>query len=166
MKAESAITGVIKPPRNNVYSRPAAKRVSSAIRQLHPLQSFSPSSCGVTKSRSKSSVSSPRRIAPSQSSESLLALELQRKRQQQIIALEREVRGLLEEEYRDDVKSYMHQMEVRHCSFRPNPKERADPVCSSSQCALLHLSICNPNYNGTCVAVSSNFSSRFISAFD
>jgi hypothetical protein len=120
MKAESAITSVIKPPRNNVYSRPAAKRVSSAIRQLHPHQSFSPSSCGVTKSRSKSSLSSPRRIAPSQSSESLLALELQRKRQQQIIALEREVRGLLEEEYREDVKSYMHQMEVNQFSLVPN----------------------------------------------
>lgn len=113
MKAESSVASAARSSRNTVYSRPATKRVSSAI---HPL---SPSS-GVQKARqtkassSASSLQSPRNInALSHSPSTRIALELQRQRQQQLITLEREVRGLLEEEYRQDVTSYMHQVEVR-----------------------------------------------------
>lgn len=115
MKAESSIASAARSSRTAVYSRPAPKRVSSAIHPLSP-------GCGVQKARqtkassSSSSLQSPRKIAPtSHSPNTRITLELQRQRQQQLITLEREVRSLLEEEYREDVTSYMRQVEV--CPF-------------------------------------------------
>ena len=114
MKAESALQAT-KPSRNSIYTRPTTKRPTSSSHVLHSQNVLSPS-CGVSKSRSKTStiLASPRRIvnAPKRSPNTLLALELQRRRQHQVISLERQARMLLEEEYRADVKSYMHQMEV------------------------------------------------------
>lgn len=132
MKAESTVSNAARSSRNSVYSRPNAKRVSSAIHPLSP-------SCGVQKTRkttkpssSSSSLQSPSRINNTLSPSSRLALDQQRERQQYVITLEREVYGLLEEEYRRDVTTYMHQVEV--CPAPPH-------VLRSSNCLMSHILI-------------------------
>jgi hypothetical protein len=47
----------------------------------------------------------------------LIAVELEKQSTTQLIAVEREMQNLLELEYKDDVKAYMSEMEVRYSSY-------------------------------------------------
>jgi hypothetical protein len=98
MKATTSITQ--RPSRNPHYSK-AAKRASLAI-------SSSSSPCGVGKTRSSSSVHTHRRTPSNSSSVDTL----KRQRTIQLNALSRDVKKLLEEEYREEIMVYMLDMEV------------------------------------------------------
>lgn len=98
MKATSTITQ--RPSRNPHYSK--AKRPSMASSHGSP--------SGIGKSRSLSSVHTtvPRRTPSNSSSIDIL----KRQRTIQLNGLSRDIRKLLEEEYREDVMEYMLDMEV------------------------------------------------------
>ena len=97
MKATSSITQ--RPSRNPHYSK--AKRASLVI-------SSAGSPTGVGKTRSASSIHSHRRTPSNLSSTDVL----KRQRTIQLNALSRDVKKLLEEEYREEVMEYMLDMEV------------------------------------------------------
>lgn len=98
MKATSSITQ--RPSRNPHYSK--AKRASLVI-------SSTGSPTGVGKTRSLSSTHSHHRRTPSNLSSTDV---LKRQRTIQLNALSRDVKKLLEEEYREEVMEYMLDMEV------------------------------------------------------
>lgn len=98
MKATSSITQ--RPSRNPHYSK--AKRASLVV-------SSTGSPTGVGKTRSLTSVHSHHRRTPSNISSTDA---LKRQRTIQLNALSRDVKKLLEEEYREEVMEYMLDMEV------------------------------------------------------
>lgn len=102
MKATSSITQ--RPSRNPHYSK--AKRASLVI-------SSTGSPTGVGKTRSLSSIHSHHRRTPSNLSSTDV---LKRQRTIQLNALSRDVKKLLEEEYREEVMEYMLDMEKRTMS--------------------------------------------------
>ena len=127
-----------------------------------------PSPHGVTKSRKSQSpftlsVVAAAAAAASRRSPRAAKVEsvLQRRRELQLAALRRE--GiLLEDEYREEIRYYMYEMEVREPFF-----VILILICSSCQFAhlcrgtrwgLLHRWTSNPKSNGTCDPASSSFS--------
>lgn len=77
----------------------------------------------------------------------------QRQRAAQIIALRKEG-VLLEEEYREEIQFYMHEMEVSAYLLQINPAG-VELSCSDTPCRLLSLWINNRRSSGICVLVSS-----------
>jgi len=104
MKAVSAAASTLKSARNVFYSRPSKSRTA-------PPQS---PAGGVAKSRSRVSTSSvPSRSHTPSTPPNCPATQARRRRAAQLLALNKDVRDILEEEYRDDVVQYMHKMETQ-----------------------------------------------------
>lgn len=147
MKATSSITQ--RPSRNPHYSK--AKRSSMASSHGSPN--------GVGKSRSSSSLHTVHRRTPSNPS----SLDvLKRQRTMQLNALSRDIKKLLEEEYREEVMEYMLDMEVCRLCFSSFYSAKFSH--RNAQCPRLPPWICSLNCNGTCALAWSIFSSRSISS--
>lgn len=80
-------------------------------------------------------------------------LLVQRQREAQILAMRRE--GIyLEEEYRDEIKFYMHEMEVSTAAYLSRARNvslKLRASASVSQCARCNPWISSPKSGGTCV---------------
>lgn len=87
---------------------------------------------------------------------------LQRRRELQLAALRREG-VLLEDEYREDIRYYMYEMEVRRPYFKSSYiSHQLGHFFRGSQWELHHQWTSNQKSSGTCAPASSSFSSSSI----
>lgn len=148
MKAVSAAASTLKSARNVFYSRPSKSRAA-------PPQS---PAGGIAKPRSRTSVSSvPSASHTPSTPPNCPATQARRRRAAQLLVLDKNVRDILEEEYRDDVVQYMHEMEVRRRASRFH--RVADPYARFFHRirphAPRHRWTCSQSSNGICELASS-----------
>jgi len=142
------------------FSSTASSRQSRSS-QLYPKKRPSPH--GITKSHKTPAVG----VAKKSPRSARAQLIQQRQRDLAVAALRRQG-VLLEEEYADEIRVYMHRMEVR-CSPRLELGRRILILArffSNTPCLPLSQWINNPRFGGTCARALSTSSSRSTSALD
>lgn len=115
-----------------------------------------PSSHGISKARAQKDSPPPYTSHPNihKSPRNAKVEQLARKQREAKASVLRREGVYLEEEYREEIQRYMHEMEVCIIFFPPKNTAQTSPFFSNIQCVLLSPWINNPRLNGTCDLVS------------